>query len=311
MNALLVLCCLGLVAGVSLTVSYLPVFRRPTLSDRVTPYLGLSGRPSRLLMTTSTVTPWPTLEKLARPLLANLSAKLDSVLGGAESVRTRLDRLDGSTSSERFRLEQLLWGLATAFVASALASARIVSQGGGGWVPLLLLTGLGFCSGVLARDRMLTVAVRRRAAEMEQEFPTILELLALAVSAGEGMVAALERVSRVGQGPLVRELDRALNELRAGTPLMDALDHLAARSQIREVRRFVDALAVAIERGTPLADVLAAQAADARETKRRELIESGGRKEIAMMIPVVFLVLPLSVIFALFPGFYGLSLGTT
>jgi tight adherence protein C len=57
--------------------------------------------------------------------------------------------------------------------------------------------------------------------------------------------------------------------------------------------------------------VLHAQTADAREAGRRALIETGGRKEIAMMVPVVFLVLPLSVLFALFPGFYGLSLGST
>ena len=29
-----------------------------------------------------------------------------------------------------------------------------------------------------------------------------------------------------------------------------------------------------------------------------------------MMVPVVFLLLPLTVVFALFPGFYGLSLGS-
>ena len=66
--------------------------------------------------------------------------------------------------------------------------------------------------------------------------------------------------------------------------------------------RFVDGLLVAIERGTPLAEVLRAQAADVREAGKRRLLEAGGRKEIGMMIPVVFLVLPVTVLFALFPG---------
>ena len=52
----------------------------------------------------------------------------------------------------------------------------------------------------------------------------------------------------------------------------------------------------------PLAEVLRAQAADVREAGKRRLLEAGGRKEIAMMIPVVFLVLPVTVLFALFPG---------
>ena len=50
-------------------------------------------------------------------------------------------------------------------------------------------------------------------------------------------------------------------------------------------------MAIAVERGTPLADVLRAQATDVREEGRRALLEAGGRKEIAMLVPVVFIVL--------------------
>jgi tight adherence protein C len=32
------------------------------------------------------------------------------------------------------------------------------------------------------------------------------------------------------------------------------------------------------------------------------LIEAGGKKEIAMMVPVVFLVLPITILFAVYPG---------
>lgn len=69
-----------------------------------------------------------------------------------------------------------------------------------------------------------------------------------------------------------------------------------------------ESLAVALERGTPLVEVLHAQAADVRDAARRELMEVGGRKEVSMMIPVVFLVLPVTVIFAFYPGLVGLSL---
>jgi tight adherence protein C len=57
-----------------------------------------------------------------------------------------------------------------------------------------------------------------------------------------------------------------------------------------------------------MAEVMRAQASDVRDLGRRELMESAGRKEIAMMVPVVFLVLPITVVFALFPGFFGLSI---
>ena len=51
-----------------------------------------------------------------------------------------------------------------------------------------------------------------------------------------------------------------------------------------------------------IAAVLQAQASDARESQRRALIERAGRNEIGMLLPVVFLILPLSVLFALFPA---------
>jgi tight adherence protein C len=45
--------------------------------------------------------------------------------------------------------------------------------------------------------------------------------------------------------------------------------------------------------------VLHAQAADVREAGRRELIETAARKEVFMMVPVVFLVLPITVLFTI------------
>ncbi len=48
--------------------------------------------------------------------------------------------------------------------------------------------------------------------------------------------------------------------------------------------------------------MLRAQAADVREFGKRALLEVGGRKEISMMVPVVFLLLPVTVLFALYPG---------
>jgi tight adherence protein C len=53
--------------------------------------------------------------------------------------------------------------------------------------------------------------------------------------------------------------------------------------------RFVDGIVVAVERGTPLAEVLRAQAQDVRESGRRAVMEEGGRKEIAMMVASVSL----------------------
>ena len=196
-------------------------------------------------------------------------------------------------------------------MASGLGAALLLSAAGSSH-PFGLLAVVAACgiTGLLACDRNLSSQVAAREQRMLIEFPTIAELLALSVAAGEGAVGALERVTRRSHGELARELGRALADARSGEPLVRALERVADRSALPELRRFVDGVAVAVERGTPLAEVLRAQAVDVREAGRRRLMEAGARKEIAMMLPVVFLLLPLTVVFALFPGFYGLSIGT-
>jgi tight adherence protein C len=236
-----------------------------------------------------------------------MASRLTAISSGDASVRRRLDALGKGATVEQFRIEQLLWGLGGSMVAAALVALR--GFGGADLVPSLLVLASGGVAGVLARERVLTVEVQRRSERLRAELPTMIEMLAMAVGAGSGLFAALDRVSHIGSGVMANELDRVVADVRVGLPLVPALQHMADRNESQELRRFVDSVSVSVERGTPLSDVLVAQAGDAREAERRALIESGGRKEIGMMVPVVFLVLPLSVVFVLFPGFYGLRLG--
>ena len=301
---------LGLLAaaGLLLAVSRTPVLRRPDLDARLAPYLRDAPRPSRLLAGSETLTPFPTLERLLRPVLGDLMKGVERWVGGAGGVRRRLDQLGTDLTLEQFRAEQVIWGGFGLAAALGLVFLSLAAGSGTNPVLLLLAAGIFTIGGVLARDRYLTKQVAQREERMLAEFPTIAELLALAITAGEGPVGALERVTRISSGELTRELSRALGEARAGASLVQALEGIARRTSLAPLARFVDGVAVAVERGTPLAEVMRAQAVDVREAGKRQLLESAGRREIGMMVPVVFLVLPVTVVFALFPGFYGLQL---
>jgi tight adherence protein C len=300
---------IGAVGGVGLLLVLrgLPALNQPRLDDRLAPYLRDATRPSRLLAAAPTVTPFPTVERLLRPWLDDAVRLVERWVGGSGSVRRRLEQTGRATTLEEFRTEQVVWGALGLLAGLGFGLLMLARGSSASPVALLVLCLIAAVTGVLARDRWLTREVARREERMLAEFPTIAELLALAVTAGEGPVGALERVVRVSRGELALELGRALADARAGATLVQSLERLAARTSLPPLARFVDGVVIAVERGTPLAEVLRAQAGDVREAGKRALLDSGGKKEIAMMVPVVFLVLPVTVLFALYPGFYGLS----
>lgn len=291
----------GVAVGALLVVAGLPMNRQPTLMDRLEPYLRDAPRPSRLLARRRDAA--NPLQALFQPLVVSLGRWVERILGGSASVRRRQERSGLVPDVDGFRAQQVVWGALAGVVGVALAALLWLRRGGDSVVPSVLIIVLSVACGVVACDQRLSYAANRREQRMMAEFPTIAELLALAVSAGEGAVGALERVCRHAHGELSGELRTCLADARAGANLPAALQGLAARTGLPALSRFVDGIVVAVERGTPLAQVLRAQAQDVREAGRRAVMEAGGRKEIAMMIPVVFLVLPVTVLFAVYPGF--------
>ena len=147
----------------------------------------------------------------------------------------------------------------------------------------------------------MPIARRRDAARAA--LPTVVDLVCLAVTAGESLRGALGMVVDVGGGPLGDELRRALRAARGGTPLVAALEQRARAldlAPVRSVRRARSA--PRRNAGIPLADALRSLAFDLREHDKRELIEVAGRKQISMLVPVVTLILPVAIVFAFYPG---------
>jgi tight adherence protein C len=305
-----VLVSVGLAAGLVLAASGAPRLRRPRLAARLDPYLrGLEPTATRLLEgAEAPLTPLPALERLLGPLLGEGARLVERWLGGAPAVARRLREAGVPGDVARFRAEQVLWGLA-GFLGAILVTVGLPVLAGRPVSAVAVVGGVmvGALGGVLGRDGWLGRQISRRQARILRELPTLADLLCLAVTAGEGPRAALERTVGRSRGELSRELALVLADLRAGEPFTTAMERLGVRVPVPAVVRFVDGLVVATERGTPLGDVLRAQAADAREQHKRELIEAGGRREVLMLVPVVFLELPVVILFALYPGLVSLS----
>lgn len=282
--------------------------RRPTLAARLEPYVHERPATSGLLGSAAPAAEGRTVSAVLLGTVTGLGGVLESMGSSADSVRRRLARSGSRLTYEELRIQQLLWAAACLALAVGLGLAASLTRSVS--VPLLVVAALvAACGGAAGRDWWLSRAVERRRQRIEAQLPDVVELLALVVGAGQGPVAAIERVVALGRGELIDELALTLADVRSGTVLTTALAHLEERVGSLHITRLSEAIAVALERGTPLAEVLRAQAADAREASRRALMEEGGKREIAQMVPVVFLVLPITVVFALFPGLFVLRLG--
>lgn len=271
------------------------------VTSRLRPRLGGAESGSRLAVN-------PQVSgRVVSVLVENAVRMVDRWGSPAAHCAHRLTRAGSPLTVAQFRAEQVVWG--TAGIITGTAMAGFLVARGAPFPSLVVMVACCGLSGGALRDYMLSRAIRRREARILSELPTIADLFALSVSAGEGASAAVERIARDGTGSLAEEFQVVVGEIRTGTSLAKSLHSLAGRTGVPALSRFATGVAIGVERGTPLADMLHAQALDVREAGRRNLIEEGGKREIAMMIPVIFLLLPVTVVFAVFPGIMAIRFG--
>ncbi|QAY70385.1 type II secretion system F family protein [Xylanimonas protaetiae] len=300
---------IGLLGGLGLLLVVAWVRgRRVTLASRLAPALRPRDATSGLLREQAVRSPFPAVERLLAPWLADVAHWFERLGSPRAEVRRRLDRAGSTESVDQFRARQVVWTVAGLVTGLALA-LLIGATRGFAPVPLALLVLIAGACGFATCDQLLGRQITQREERMVAEFPTVAELLALAVTAGEAPLSALERVAATAHGDLSVEIRRTLADVRAGSPIGLALTDMADRTGLPSLTRFAEGVAVALERGTPLAEVLRAQAQDVRESGRRALMEAGGKKEVAMLVPVVFLILPITVVFAVFPSLATLRVG--
>ncbi|MCC4906923.1 type II secretion system F family protein [Microbacterium sp. cx-59] len=283
--------------GIALILWATPRWSAPSLARRVGPYLRDIADPRGL-------TP---LAAPGRASSGEMITRLTGRFGGADAVTARLRRAGWTMDAAMFRARQLGWGVAALIAGAALVVVLIATRTA--TPAVALIPPIAAAAGVVGYDLRLSRAAKARAARAAEELPTILEFLALCLAAGEGAYDAIRRVAAIGSGEIVAEFRAAVVAVGTGASLTDSLSQVSRHLDSPPVTRSIDQIVAAIDRGAPLAHVLQAQATDAREDAKRLLIEKAGRKEIYMLIPLVFLILPLSVLIAVFPGVFMLRLG--
>lgn len=281
----------GLLFGLGVCAA-LPVVFTPNrrLTERISPALGVVAE-----------TPWSVAFWHQR-LVPHLNRTLT---GQAHAARLRQAGIDADPL--RHRIGQLTIGVAAGF--AVLCWFGLMSLTGRAMSPtrmLVVSVVVGLVAVAITEVRVLSAVARRRRQKFV-DLADIADLLALSVTAGEPLAVALASVSEVSKGPLAREIAQALEMGLGQQSSSTVLRRLRNDADVLAVQRFFSGLVAAVERGTPIAEILRAQAADVRAALARELMESAGRREIAMLAPVVFLILPCVVAIALYPGFIAIK----
>ena len=216
-------------------------------------------------------------------------------------IRERLEELGNQRADAygEFRFNQLLISISVALIPTVAAALLIIN--------LATALGLSIFLGILIYllyDHYLDSKVKRHREIIEAEFPAILEMLTLAIAAGEPPISAFSRVSE-------RSSSLLSDEFRKVIPFHEALDQMGRSLKSNTIRRFIDALVMAMVRGAPIVEVFHRHVAEARLNQRNLVMDKAGKAETTMMIPIVFLILPISVLFALWPSINQLSFFTS
>jgi tight adherence protein C len=133
-------------------------------------------------------------------------------------------------------------------------------------------------------------------------------MMSVSLAAGDGIYGALARVVPRANGVLAESLKTLSSSLELGADLEMELTRLSKRLPHRQIVEFTSKLSNALRRGTPLAEMLRSLADSVRADQRNELLKQVGRNETRMLIPLVFLILPVTVLFAIYPSLQLLNI---
>jgi tight adherence protein C len=242
--------------------------------------------------------------------LLRLLGEMVPVRGGQEEVRQQL-------SAAGYR-----WPTAVAIFLGIKAATALLFGVGFAWLSMLqagsqaglqtaefetvLVAGVaGLGLGYLFPDRVLRALASSRSMRLRQALPAALDLMVLAIEAGQGLDAAIldtSRGLRATHPDLASEFTQLHLELRTTTTRVEALKNFAARGRDQELRKFANLLIDTDRFGTSLGPALKTHARYLRIRFRQKAQETARKIGVKLIFPVFFLIFPSVILVTLGPA---------
>jgi len=179
----------------------------------------------------------------------------------------------------------------------------------GGWLagvgssPLMKLAGLFVLFlGYFIPDLLLYSKGLERQKAMQLELANTLDQMLISVEAGLGFEGAMARAGENGKGPLAEELVRTLQDMQVGRSRRESYIALAERTNIPELRSFVQAVVQADTYGIAISRVLRVQAKVMRVKRRQRAEEKAMKLPVMILFPLLFFIFPVLFIAILGPA---------
>jgi tight adherence protein C len=209
---------------------------------------------------------------------------------------------------KRWRPEVILAMQAAGFVIGALGASAYISNAGADRTSLLV-GGLMVVLLTMAPDAKIKRMADDRRKAITNELPDVLDQLTVTVEAGMSFDGAVLRAGQEGRGILAEELLKSVNDMQLGLSRGEALQAMADRTDVADLRQFVTAVRQAEKHGFPLANILRLQALELRDKRRARAEERAMQVPVKITFPLVFCILPALFVVILGPAAVNISAG--
>jgi tight adherence protein C len=279
----------GLWAGLTLLLLQVRALTRPTLAQRLHPYRHGTSAPPRPPLDVSS---W---RDLVGPVCRSLGEGAARLVGVTEDVGARLQRIGAPVDATAFRVRQVGWATIALFASAAVSMVGRLPAA----VAILLLFGAPALAFLVIEQRLssASAAWQRR---VFLELPVITEQVAMLLTAGYSLGAALNRVAERGNGLCAADLRRVCRRVQQGLSEVDALREWAARARVPALDRLVPVLALN-EDAADLGRLISDESRSIRADVHRELVQTMEKRGQQVWIPVTVATLVPGVIFLAVP----------
>jgi tight adherence protein B len=220
--------------------------------------------------------------------LSALTVRLAGIFGRIDTggvLEQRLDRAAIPLRSGEYLVISAAFSFMLAVVAGVLMGSIIGAV-------------IAIAFGAMVAWRIPTYRANKRIKQMQEQLPDALSLMAASVEGGQTFQRAIDMYRRDARPPLSRELDRVMAEVVVGSDLVVALENMAERSGVEDLKWAVEAVRIQQSTGGRLAPILHTLATfmRTRQEVRREVqtLSAEGR-----MSGYVLFAIPLFLVFAL------------